>query len=158
LGLESVKNGGQSLLFAETRTRSSSLATKAADAISKSLKKSDKIELEKISKKLLENNEHTELLKTLASLIKKGVAFHHAGLNQNCRQTVESEFRNGKIKLIAATPTLAEGVNLQARRVVISVALYQNKYKCPINAVNNFVTVFPIKNYKTVAQLTQYDQ
>ena len=34
LGAESVKNGGQSLVFAETRTRSKSLATKAADAIS----------------------------------------------------------------------------------------------------------------------------
>ena len=39
LGVESVKNGGQSLLFAETRARSSSLATKAAYAISKSLAK-----------------------------------------------------------------------------------------------------------------------
>ncbi|KAG2480721.1 MAG: putative DNA helicase [Nitrosopumilales archaeon] len=154
LGLESVKNGGQSLLFAETRTRSSSLATKAADAISKSLKKSDKIELEKISKKLLENNEHTELLKTLASLIKKGVAFHHAGLNQNCRQTVESEFRNGKIKLLAATPTLAAGVNLPARRVVISsINRYNSRY-----GANRPISVLEYKQLCGRAGRPQYDE
>ena len=154
LGLESVKNGGQSLLFAETRTRSSSLATKAADAISKSLKKSDKIELEKISKKLLENNEHTELLKTLAALIKKGVAFHHAGLNPNCRQTVESEFRNGNIKLLAATPTLAAGVNLPARRVVISsINRYNSRY-----GANKPISVLEYKQLCGRAGRPQYDE
>src|SRR3990170_2796792 len=128
LGVESVKDGGQSLLFAETRTRSSSLAIKAADAILNSLQKSEIEELEKISKKILEHNEHTELVKTLATLVKKGVAFHHAGLNPNCRQTVETEFRNGKIKLLAATPTLAAGVNLPVRRVVISsVSRYNSR-------------------------------
>ena len=121
LGVESVLDGGQSLLFAETRTRSSSLATKAADAILHSLKKKEIEELENISKKILQSNEHTELVKTLATLVKKGVAFHHAGLNPNCRQTVETEFRSGKIKLLAATPTLAAGVNLPARRVVYNL-------------------------------------
>ena len=39
LGLQSVMQGGQSLVFAETRARSKSLATKAADAISQTLEK-----------------------------------------------------------------------------------------------------------------------
>ncbi|MDX1533253.1 MAG: DEAD/DEAH box helicase [Nitrosopumilaceae archaeon] len=119
LGAESVKEGGQSLLFAETRTRSASLATKASDIISRLLEESEKNELEKISKKILSSNEHTQVVKTLAELVKKGVAFHHAGLNQNCRQTIETEFRNGRIKLLSSTPTLAAGVNLPARRVLI---------------------------------------
>src|SRR3989338_3833928 len=101
LGVQSVKDGGQSLVFAETRTRSKALATKAADIISQLLEKKETDELEKISKKILTNNEHTELVKTLAILIKKGVAFHHAGLNQNCRQTIETEFRKGTIKLLS---------------------------------------------------------
>jgi len=86
LGVQSVKEGGQSLVFAETRNRSKSLATKAADAISKILEKKDLMELEKTSKKILSENEHTELIKTLAFLVKKGVAFHHAGLNQNAEK------------------------------------------------------------------------
>ena len=153
LGIESVKNGGQSLLFAETRTRSSSLATKAADAISTSLDKSEIKELEKISKKILANNEHTDLIKTLATLVKKGVAFHHAGLNQNCRETVESEFRNGKIKLIAATPTLGAGVNLPARRVVISSL---NRYNSRVGT-NMPISILEYKQLCGRAGRPQYD-
>ena len=77
LGVDAVSEGGQSLLFAETRTRSASLATKASDIISRHLKSVEKTSLEKISKKILTNNEHTQLVKTLAELVKKGVAFHH---------------------------------------------------------------------------------
>ncbi len=153
LGIESVKNGGQSLLFAETRTRTSSLATKAADAISTSLHKSEIKELEKISKKILENNEHTDLIKTLATLVKKGVAFHHAGLNQNCRETVESEFRNGKIKLLAATPTLGAGVNLPARRVVISSL---NRYNSRVGT-NMPISILEYKQLCGRAGRPQYD-
>lgn len=120
LCLDTIKDGGQSLVFAETRTRSSSLAAKGAEAVSKFLSDSERKDLEKVSQKLLNNNEHTDLIKTLCALLKKGVGFHHAGLNQMCRETIEDQFRKGKIKMIASTPTLAAGVNLPARRVVIS--------------------------------------
>ena len=153
LGIESVMGGGQSLLFAETRTRSSSLAAKAADAILNLLEKSEREELEKISKKILEHNEHTELVKTLAALVKKGVAFHHAGLNPNCRQTVETEFRNGRIKLLAATPTLAAGVNLPARRVVISSI---SRYNSRVGA-NRPISVLEYKQLCGRAGRPQYD-
>lgn len=153
LGIESVMGGGQSLLFAETRTRSSSLAAKASDAILNLLKQSEREELEKISKKILEHNEHTELVKTLAELVKKGVAFHHAGLNPNCRQTVETEFRNGRIKLLAATPTLAAGVNLPARRVVISSI---SRYNSRVGA-NRPISVLEYKQLCGRAGRPQYD-
>ncbi|MDG7054157.1 MAG: DEAD/DEAH box helicase [Nitrososphaerota archaeon] len=153
LGVESVLDGGQSLLFAETRNRSSSLATKAADAILHSLKKKEIEELENISKKILQSNEHTELVKTLATLVKKGVAFHHAGLNPNCRQTIETEFRSGKIKLLAATPTLAAGVNLPARRVVISSI---SRYNSRVGA-NRPISVLEYKQLCGRAGRPQYD-
>jgi helicase len=153
LGVQSVKEGGQSLVFAETRTRSRSLATKAADVISQLLEKKESEELEKISKKLLSNNEHTELVKTLATLVKKGVAFHHAGLNQNCRQTIESEFRKGTIKLLSSTPTLAAGVNLPARRVVISNI---NRYNANVGA-NRPISILEYKQLCGRAGRPQYD-
>ena len=153
LGVQSVKDGGQSLVFAETRTRSKALATKAADIISQFLEKNESEELEKISKKILSNNEHTELVKTLATLIKKGVAFHHAGLNQNCRQTIETEFRKGTIKLLSSTPTLAAGVNLPARRVVISNI---NRYNAKVGA-NRPISILEYKQLCGRAGRPQYD-
>ena len=126
LGLDSVKNGGQSLLFANTRTSAAKLAVDSGIPIEKTLSKNELDELSKISKKILSKNEHTQLVKKLAFVVKQGVAFHHAGLNQNCREIIENEFRGGKIKLLAATPTLAAGVNLPARRVVISSVLRYN--------------------------------
>jgi helicase len=153
LGVQSVKEGGQSLLFAETRTRSKSLATKAADIISQILEKKDLKELEKTSKKILSENEHTELVKTLAFLVKKGVAFHHAGLNQNCRTIIEKEFRKGTIKLLSSTPTLAAGVNLPARRVVISSV---NRYNAKVGA-NRPISILEYKQLCGRAGRPQYD-
>ena len=153
LGVQSVKQGGQSLVFAETRTRSKSLATKASDAISQILETKESKELEKISKKILANNEHTDLVKTLATLVKKGVAFHHAGLNQNCRETIETEFRKGTIKLLSSTPTLAAGVNLPARRVVISNI---NRYNAKVGA-NRPISILEYKQLCGRAGRPQYD-
>jgi len=153
LGVQSVKEGGQSLVFAETRTRSKSLATKAADSISQILEKKELVELEKTSKKILSENEHTELVKTLALLVKKGVAFHHAGLNQKCREIIEAEFRKGTIKLLSSTPTLAAGVNLPARRVVISNI---NRYNAKVGA-NRPISVLEYKQLCGRAGRPQYD-
>ena len=153
LGVQSVQQGGQSLVFAETRARSKSLATKASDVISLMLEKKEITELEKTSKKILSENEHTELVKTLALLVKKGVAFHHAGLNQKCRETIETEFRKGKIKLLSSTPTLAAGVNLPARRVVISNV---NRYNAKVGA-NRPISILEYKQLCGRAGRPQYD-
>ena len=75
LGVQCVQEGGQSLIFAETRARSKSLATKAVDVIDKLLQKNDRLELEKISKEILTKNEHTDIVKTLAMLVKKELGF-----------------------------------------------------------------------------------
>ena len=154
LGVQCVKEGGQSLIFAETRTRSKSLATKAIDGIERLLEKNELNELEKISKKILATNEHTDLVKTLAILVKKGVAFHHAGLNQTCRQIIESEFRKGTIKLLSSTPTLAAGVNLPARRVVISNI---SRYNAKVGA-NRPISVLEYKQLCGRAGRPQYDK
>ena len=153
LGVQCVQQGGQSLVFAETRVRSKSLATKAADIISEMLEKKELTSLEKTSKQILAENEHTEIVKTLAILVKKGVAFHHAGLNQKCREIVEKEFRKGTIKLLSSTPTLAAGVNLPARRVVISNI---NRYNAKVGA-NRPISILEYKQLCGRAGRPQYD-
>ena len=51
--------------------------------------------------------------------IRKGMAFHHAGLDASDRRLVEEAFVQGVISCLCATSTLAMGVNLPSHLVVI---------------------------------------
>ncbi|MFC7096644.1 DEAD/DEAH box helicase [Halobaculum marinum] len=61
----------------------------------------------------------TETGDRLAEAAAWGVAFHHAGLSSDHRALVERAFRERRLSVICATPTLAAGVNVPARRVVV---------------------------------------
>ena len=54
-----------------------------------------------------------------AALVAQGTAYHHAGLSPHDRSAVERLFLSGCISVLACTSTLAHGVNLPARLVVI---------------------------------------
>ncbi|WP_135304661.1 DEAD/DEAH box helicase [Haloarcula amylovorans] len=56
---------------------------------------------------------------TLRQSVLDGVGFHHAGLAREDKNRVEQWFKEGKIQLLFSTSTLAWGVNLPARCVVI---------------------------------------
>ena len=56
---------------------------------------------------------------TLRKSVLDGVAFHHAGLSKADKDRVEAWFKRGKIDLLFSTSTLAWGVNLPARCVVL---------------------------------------
>ena len=129
LGLDTVAEKHQCLIFAMTRKNAVAWAKEAGLDVVKELKPNQKKELEKISRKILpkEDYDNTKLTSELAKTVKNGTAFHHAGLDQRCRTIIENAFKNRHIKLLTATPTLAAGVNLPARRVVIpSVMRYTN--------------------------------
>jgi helicase len=119
LALHTVRSGGQALIFAATRKNSVSLAKKASVEVNSLLSKPLKRFLEQFSEQILVAGERTRISDLLAELVKRGTAFHHAGLGGAHRRLIEKAFRNGKIKVLAATPTLAFGVNLPARMVVI---------------------------------------
>jgi helicase len=119
LALHVVKSGGQALIFASTRKSSVTLAKKAAAEVKDLLSKPLKHFLERLAEQILAAGERTRISDLLAELVKRGTAFHHAGLGGAHRRLIEKAFRNGKIKVLTATPTLAFGVNLPARMVVI---------------------------------------
>lgn len=119
LVLSTIKSGGQSLVFASTRKNAVTLAKKFAGEVEKILSKPAKRSLEHEADKILTTGERTRISESLAELVKRGTAFHHAGLGGSHRRIIEDAFRQGKIKVLTATPTLAFGVNLPARTVVI---------------------------------------
>ncbi|KPV64386.1 MAG: putative ski2-type helicase [Candidatus Bathyarchaeota archaeon BA2] len=119
LALHIVKSGGQALIFAGTRKNSVSLAKRAATDMRTIISKPMKRSLTRIAEEILATGERTRLSELLAELISQGTAFHHAGLGGGHRRTIEDAFREGKIKILTATPTLAFGVNLPARMVII---------------------------------------
>ena len=117
--LNTVKNGGQALVFASTRKNSVTLAKKIAEHTSEVLSRPIKRTLEHEAEKILSAGERTHISESLAGLVRCGTAFHHAGLAGAHRRLIEDLFRQGKIKVLTATPTLAFGVNLPARTVVV---------------------------------------
>jgi len=119
LAVHMVQSGGQTLIFAGTRRNSVSLAKKAAAGIKPVLSKPMRRSLTRIAGQVRASGERTRISELLADLVQQGTAFHHAGLSGAHRRIIEDAFRGGKIKILTATPTLAFGVNLPARMVVI---------------------------------------
>jgi len=60
-------------------------------------------------------------LSLLVGLLRRGVGFHHAGLLPPFKELVERLFIDGHLSVVCATDTLAVGINMPARTVVISV-------------------------------------
>ena len=118
LVLDTLREDGQCLVFESSRKNCMAFAKKASSAIKKILSEEDREALAEIADEILENSE-TDTSTALAACIRSGTAFHHAGLTTPLRELVEDGFRAGKIKLISSTPTLAAGLNLPARRVII---------------------------------------
>jgi ATP-dependent RNA helicase HelY len=58
-------------------------------------------------------------VQTVTALARKGIGFHHAGLLPILKQLVEVLFARGLMEVVFATDTLALGINMPARTVVI---------------------------------------
>lgn len=63
----------------------------------------------------------------LIGCVRKGVAYHHAGLPVEVQEAVEDAIRSETIKAVIATTTLTDGVNLPVRTVVIATAEYEGQ-------------------------------
>ncbi len=118
LVLDTIRSEGQCLVFESSRRNCAGFAKTASSKVAKILDNDAKIKLAGIAEEV-ESTGETDTAIVLANCIRKGVAFHHAGLNSNHRKLVENGFRQNLIKLISSTPTLAAGLNLPARRVII---------------------------------------
>jgi helicase len=109
---DTLLNNAQMLIFENSRRNAEAIALKLCSLIQTSP------ELLALSENILATGE-SETCQRLASCVARGIAFHHAGLLPEQRKQIEQGFRENKILVIASTPTLAAGLNLPARRVLI---------------------------------------
>ena len=137
LVLDTVAEGGQCLVFVSSRKNAEAFAKRAASG----LKLKNPILAGYADK--LRSSASTDMGKTLAACVAQGAAFHHAGLAREERQIVEAGFREGQIRVIASTPTLAAGLNLPARRVIVRDYLR-------FNAGEGMVPI-PVREYRQMA-------
>jgi helicase len=152
IAMNSVLDGGQTLIFVESRRRAESMAREAAMALSGTQSRKTQVELEGLASDIEVHGEKTSLTDALSFTIAKGAAFHHAGLNTEHRRIVERAFKAGTLKILTATPTLAAGVNLPARTVVIG------SYKRFVAGYGMYpITVLEYKQMSGRAGRPQYD-
>lgn len=129
----------QMLFFMNARKRAEQQAQKMTVFTKKILNEKEKSDLAKIADEALNVLEApTEQCSSLAEAIRNGAAFHHAGLLGRQRELVEENFRNGKLKILCATPTLAAGVNTPADVVVIPSLYRFEKYGMELIQVREY--------------------
>lgn len=63
----------------------------------------------------------------LTTLIPHGVAYHHGGLPVDVLDALEEALREERLRYLAATTTLTEGVNLPVRTVVLAETHYEGQ-------------------------------
>ena len=120
LALATIREGGQALIFVNTRKATETTALRAAGHMAQLLSSLEQDALKRLSHDAkAASSEPTRLDNKLAETVAGGVAFHHAGVNPSQRRLIEDAFRANKLKLVVATTTLAMGLNLPSRRVII---------------------------------------
>ncbi|KAF7465938.1 helicase POLQ-like [Marmota monax] len=122
------------LVFCPSKKNCENVAEMICKFLSKEyLKQREKEKCELI--KNLRNMSSGNLCPVLKRTIPFGVAYHHSGLTNDERRLLEEAYSTGTLCLFTCTSTLAAGVNLPARRVILRAPyvakefLKRNQYK-----------------------------
>ncbi len=131
---DELGDGHQALIFVSTRQDTQQAAEKLCEIVRKNypymLQPFEAIKLQELRNKASNSK--------LKACLPCAIAFHHAGLSVEDKALVEGAFREGLIRILVSTSTLAWGVNLPARVVVVrDVEMYDpiqgNKDISPID-------------------------
>lgn len=107
---------GNIIVFCGTKNWTEGLANELCDTVNKFMGQEEKKAANLLGEQL---KKEFPYMISLQDLISKGIAYHHAGLEVDLRKRISDAFRERKIKIICATPTLSAGVNLPARFVIV---------------------------------------
>ncbi|MGE5532040.1 MAG: DEAD/DEAH box helicase, partial [Bacteroidota bacterium] len=118
LAVHFARAGEQTIVFVRDRTGAMRLAATIAESLGPGPTEDD-CEPEGL--------ERTAVRQRLHSLSASGVGFHSSDLQFEDRKAVEAAFAAGELRVLCATPTLALGVNLPARNVIIDPQGWQSE-------------------------------
>ncbi|XP_044244060.2 helicase POLQ-like isoform X2 [Ursus arctos] len=122
------------LVFCPTKKNCENVAEMICKFLSKEYLKHREKEKHEVIKNL-KNISSGNLCPVLKRTIPFGVAYHHSGLTSDERKLLEEAYSTGVLCLFTCTSTLAAGVNLPARRVILRAPyvakefLKRNQYK-----------------------------
>ena len=99
----------------------------------------ERVEISAIAAKYTKNLSHDDLemlgFRDWLAALERGIAAHHAGLLPSFKLAVEEAFQRGLIKAVFATETLALGINMPARTVVLEkLVKFNGEAHVPITA------------------------
>ncbi|NXI50898.1 HELQ Helicase, partial [Chloroceryle aenea] len=115
------------LIFCPTKKNCENVAS----MVCKYLKKEFRAHREKEKQDLIKNLKNIgngSICPVLKQTIPFGIAYHHSGLTNDERRSVEEAYSAGVLCLLACTATLAAGVNLPARRVILRAPYVANDF------------------------------
>ncbi|NXU53070.1 HELQ Helicase, partial [Turnix velox] len=115
------------LIFCPTKKNCENVAS----MVCKYLKKEFRTHREEEKRDLLKNLKsigNGSVCPVLLRTIPFGVAYHHSGLTNDERKSIEEAYSAGVLCLLACTATLAAGVNLPARRVILRAPYVANDF------------------------------
>lgn len=144
LTIDMLKEGGQVLIFANSRKSAMTQAEQLSPKIRVIANDSDRQLFSWVQHEFEAHHlDDSFAAKKLHKMLKGGVAFHHAGMAQDQLNFIVDQYNARRIKVICCTPTLAAGVNTPARRVIIKT-LY--RYEADKGSV-----LIPVMEYKQMA-------
>lgn len=79
----------------------------------------------------------------VTGFFKKGIAVHHGKLPDILRKAIEDDFRNRNFRILIATNTLAQGVNLPIRTVIV--------HSCWRHRIEELPERIPARDYWNIA-------
>ncbi|NXV55625.1 HELQ Helicase, partial [Molothrus ater] len=115
------------LIFCPTKKNCENVAS----MVCKYLKKEFRAHKEKEKQDLIKNLKsigNGTVCPVLKQTIPFGIAYHHGGLTNDERKSIEEAYSAGVLCLLACTATLAAGVNLPARRVILRAPYVGNDF------------------------------
>ena len=140
LGIRLASQGAVAI-FCGLKATASGMATRAVEIYERGYSHSspatfaDQVELRKLQK-LVEGHFGNTSIASRAALL--GIFVHHANTPHGLRLSIEYAMQQGRINFVACTSTLAQGVNLPIRYLIVS-GIYQAGEKIKVRDFQNLV-------------------